>query len=36
MEAASRRWRPLNGSGRLKDVIRGAEFVDGIEVKDAA
>jgi transposase-like protein len=36
MEAASRKWRLLNGSGRLKDVIRGVKFVDGIEVKDAA
>lgn len=36
MEAASRRWRLLNGSGRLEDVIRGVKFVDGIEVKGAA
>jgi putative transposase len=36
MEAASKKWRLLNGSGRLKDVIRGVKFVDGIEVKDAA
>jgi len=36
MEAASRKWRLLNGSGRLKDVIRGVKFVDGIEVKGAA
>jgi transposase-like protein len=36
MEAASKRWRLLNGSGRLKDVIRGVKFVDGIEVKGAA
>jgi len=36
MEAASRRWRALNGSGRLQAVIRGVKFVDGIEVKDAA
>lgn len=36
MEAASKNWRLLNGSGRLKDVIRGVKFVDGIEVKDAA
>jgi transposase-like protein len=36
MEAASRKWRLLNGSSRLKDVIRGVKFVDGIEVKDAA
>ena len=36
MEAASRRWRALNGSGRLQAVIRGVKFVDGIEAKDAA
>jgi transposase-like protein len=36
MEAASKRWRLLNGSGRLKDVIRGVKFVDGIEIKGAA
>jgi hypothetical protein len=36
MEAASKRWRLLNGSSRLKDVIRGVKFVDGIETKDAA
>ena len=36
MESASRKWRLLNGSSRLKDVIRGVKFVDGIEVKDAA
>lgn len=36
MEAASRKWRLLNGSSRLNDVIRGVTFVDGIEAKDAA
>jgi transposase-like protein len=36
MESASKKWRLLNGSGRLKDVIRGVKFVDGIEVKGAA
>ena len=36
MESASRSWRSLNGSARLQDVISGAKFVDGIEVKDAA
>jgi putative transposase len=36
MEAASRTWRALNGSVRLRDVISGAKFVDGIVVKDAA
>jgi putative transposase len=36
MESASKGWRALNGSARLHDVISGARFVDGIEVKDAA
>jgi putative transposase len=36
MESASRSWRSLNGSPRLRAVISGAKFVDGIEVKDAA
>ena len=36
MESASRSWRSLNGSARLRTVISGAKFVDGIEVKDAA
>jgi hypothetical protein len=36
MEAASRTWRALNGSVRLRDVISGAKFVEGVVVKDAA
>ena len=36
MEAASKKWRLLNGSSRLTDVVRGIKFVDGIEVKGAA
>jgi putative transposase len=36
MESASRSWRSLNGSARLRAVISGMKFVDGIEVKDAA
>ena len=36
MDAASKKWRLLNGSGRLKDVVRGVKFVDGIEEKVAA
>lgn len=36
MEAASKKWRQLNGSSRLKDMIRGVKFVDGSEVKVAA
>ena len=36
MESASRRWRVLNGSGLLNDVIKGTVFVDGIKNEDAA
>jgi transposase-like protein len=34
--AALKKWRLLNGSSHLQDVIRGVKFVDGIEVKDVA
>jgi transposase-like protein len=36
MESASRRWRALNGSTLLGDVIRGVVFVDGIRKENAA
>ena len=36
MESASKRWRGLNGSSLLADVIKGAVFVDGIKQDDAA
>lgn len=36
MESASRRWRALNGSSLLADVIRGVVFVDGVKQEDAA
>ena len=36
MESASKSWRSLNGSARLRAVISGARFVDRIKVKDAA
>ena len=36
MESASRRWRVLNGSGLLNDVLKGTVFVDGIKNEDAA
>jgi transposase-like protein len=36
MESASRRWRALNGSTLLGDVIKGVVFVDGIRKEDAA
>jgi transposase-like protein len=36
MESASRRWRALNGSPLLADVIRGVLFVDGVKQENAA
>jgi putative transposase len=36
MESASRRWRALNGSPLLADVIKGVVFVDGVKQEDAA
>jgi hypothetical protein len=36
MQSASRRWRPLNGSARLVNVIKGVVFVHGIKKEDAA
>ena len=36
MESASRRWRALNGSPLLAEVIRGVVFVNGIKQEDAA
>ena len=36
MESASKRWRTLNGSGLLAQVIAGAVFVDGEKKEDAA
>jgi transposase-like protein len=36
MQSASRRWRALNGSALLVDVIKGVVFVDGIKQEDAA
>ena len=36
MESASKRWRSLNGSPLLVDVIKGTVFVDGIREKPAA
>jgi len=36
MESASRRWRALNGSTLLGEVLRGVVFVDGIRKEDAA
>ena len=36
MESASRRWRALNGSPLLAEVIQGIVFVDGVKQEDAA
>jgi putative transposase len=36
MRSAQRRWRTLNGSERLPDVIQGIPFVDGIKQPKAA
>jgi putative transposase len=36
MESASRRWRALNGSPLLAEVIKGVVFVDGVKQEDAA
>jgi putative transposase len=36
MESASRRWRSLNGSPLLAEVIKGVVFVDGIKQEGAA
>lgn len=36
MQAASKKWRLLNGSQRLPDVIQGIQFIDGIKSKAAA
>lgn len=36
MQSASKRWRTLNGSKHLPDVIAGIEFKDGIKTQAAA
>jgi transposase-like protein len=36
MESASRRWRALNGSALLGELIKGVAFVDGSKQEDAA
>lgn len=36
MQSAEKRWRLLNGSNRLPDVIAGIQFKDGIHPKEAA
>jgi len=32
MQSAQRRWRLLNGSNLLPDVIQGTQFIDGIKL----
>ena len=36
MEAASKKWRALNGSTLLPEVVKGVVFVDGVKKKPAA
>ena len=36
MQSASKRWRLLNGSNLLPDVIQGVKFTDGIKPQQAA
>ncbi len=36
MESASKKWRALNGSTLLPEVIKGTAFVDGVRQKPAA
>jgi transposase-like protein len=36
MQSAQKRWRLLNGSNLLPDVIQGAPFIDGIKPQQAA
>jgi putative transposase len=36
MEAASKKWRTLNGSTLLPEVVKGAVFVDGVRQQPAA
>ena len=36
MESASKKWRALNGSPLLTEVVQGVKFADGIKLKPAA
>ena len=36
MESAAKRWRLLNGSNFLPEVIAGVQFIDGIKPQEAA
>jgi transposase-like protein len=35
-QSASRRWRALNGSELIPDVIKGVSFVDGVRTEQVA
>jgi len=35
VQSAARRWRALNGSSLLADVIAGVQFVDGVKQQAA-
>ena len=36
MQSAQKRWRLLNGSNLLPDVIQGTQFIDGLKPQEAA
>jgi hypothetical protein len=36
MLSASKRWRLLNGSQLLPDVITGVQFIDGVKSQEVA
>jgi len=36
MEAASKRWRRLNGSDLIPDIVDGVRFTDGIRTERTA
>lgn len=36
IESAQKRWRTLNGSRLLPEVVRGAQFIDGVKPQEAA
>ncbi len=36
MQSAQKRWRLLNGSNLLPDVIQGTQFIDGIKPQQTA
>lgn len=35
-QSAAKRWRLLNGSQLLEDVIQGVQFIDGIKSQQGA